>query len=217
MPSGRPAIPIDRILTAALRIADEEGAQALTMRRLANDLKSSTAMLYRHFESRADLVLQVVDCVFHEAELSVSPSPQIDWREACRALARRMFAILGQHPGVAELLLETTPNGPHAMVQRERGLAMMLDSGFAPPLAARAYATLARFVLGFAIQLGGQSATSGEEAAQSAIFHGLEPAAFPTTFALADQLPVPIEEEFSFGLDLMIAGLELLRTDALAR
>ncbi|WP_453964623.1 TetR/AcrR family transcriptional regulator [Bradyrhizobium elkanii] len=204
-------------MTAALRIADEEGAQALTMRRLASDLNSSTAMLYRHFESRADLVLQIVDCVFKEAELATSPFPQTDWRQACRALARRMFAVLGQHRGVAQLLLEATPNGPHAMVLRERGLAMLLDNGFAPPLAARAYATIARFVLGFAIQLGGQSAASGEEAAQLPVFRPLDRTAFPATFALADELPVPLEDEFAFGLDLMIAGLDLLRADGRTR
>ncbi|RAX41186.1 TetR/AcrR family transcriptional regulator [Rhizobium tropici] len=195
-------MPLDRILSAALRIADEEGTQALTMRRLASELNSSTAMLYRHFESRADLVLQIVDYVFKEAELFALPFPQTDWRQACRSLARRMFAVLGQHRGVAQLLLEATPNGPHAMVLRERCLAMMLDNGFAPPLAARAYATLARFVLGFAIQVGRQ------DAAQSAAFHQLDRAAFPATYALADELPVPLEEEFAFGLDLMIAGLE---------
>lgn len=214
---GRPAIPLDRILTAALKIADEEGAQALTMRRLASELNSSTAMLYRHFESRADLVLQIVDCVFKEAELPASPVPQADWQQACRALARRMFAVLGQHRGVAQLLLEAPPNGPHAMVLRERALAMMLDNGFAPPLAARAYATLARFVLGFAIQLGGQSAAADEDAAQSAVFHQLDRTAFPATFALANELPVPLEEEFAFGLDLMIAGLDLLRADERGR
>lgn len=213
MSSGRPAIPLDRILTAALRIADEEGAQALTMRRLASELNSSTAMLYRHFKSRADLVCQIVDCVFKEAKLPASAFPQTDWRQACRALARRMFAVLDQHRGVAQLLLEATPNGPHATVLRERALAMMLDNGFAPPLAARAYATLARFVLGFAIQIGGQSAAAGEDAALSAAFHQLDRTAFPATFALADELPVPLEEEFAFGLDLMIAGLELLLAD----
>ena len=58
---GRPAVPLDRIVTAALEIVDEQGADALSMRSLAQRLGSGTATLYRHFASRSELVSMVVD------------------------------------------------------------------------------------------------------------------------------------------------------------
>jgi hypothetical protein len=68
---------------------------------------------------------------------------------------------------------------------------------------------LARYVLGFAIQLAGSAAASGQQDAElSAAFHELDPSRYPATVAVADDLPVPLEEEFAFGLQLIVAGLE---------
>src|SRR2546430_1768414 len=61
---GRPCLPLDRIVATALRIVDEQGADALSMRSLAQALDSGTATLYRHFANRAELIAQVVDRVF---------------------------------------------------------------------------------------------------------------------------------------------------------
>jgi TetR/AcrR family transcriptional regulator, tetracycline repressor protein len=190
---------------------DEQGAQALSMRTLAQRLDSGTATLYRHFANRSDLVAQVVDRVFSEVEYDADdPS---SWQEACKSFARATFDALRRHPNVASLLVEQIPVGPHAMAGRERVIARLLDSGFPPELAARSYATVARHVLGFAIQLTGQS-TEGRPggAAGADPFRGVDPSDFPATARVADHLPVPLEVEFEFGLELIINGLtEFLR------
>jgi len=186
------------------------------MRTLAQRLGSGTATLYRHFENRAALVAHVIDHVFGEIEIDARDLAALGWREACRTLARSMFDVLSRHRGVAQLLLEFLPSGPNAMAQRERSIALLLDNGFPIELAARAYATLARYVLGFAIQLGDQNGSRDEDLPQADIFRSLDKSRFPATFAVAAALPVPLEEEFSFGLELMIAGLgELQKTNAL--
>jgi TetR/AcrR family tetracycline transcriptional repressor len=95
------------------------------------------------------------------------------------------------------------------MVLRERCMAVLLDGGLPPSLAARAYATLARYVLGFAIQLAG-SENGAERERASAHFRDLSSAEFPATLAVADSLPVPLEDEFAFGLELIISGLRQL-------
>ncbi|WP_310976787.1 MULTISPECIES: TetR/AcrR family transcriptional regulator [unclassified Amycolatopsis] len=201
---GRPAVPLDRILATALELVDDEGAEALSMRSLAQRLESGTATLYRHFGNRATLVTAVVDRVFGEVELDPRALAQLKWDEACRTVAQSMFDTLGRHRKIAPLLMEQTPTGPNAMLLRERCLAILLEGGFPPSLAARAYATLARYVLGFAIQLAG----SGDDAERaSAHFHNVSPADFPATLAVADSLPVPLEDEFTFGLNLIIDGL----------
>lgn len=177
------------------------------MRTLAQRLDSGTATLYRHFANRAEVVGHVVDHMFGEVEIAEEEFAGRSWEQVCTAVARGMFEILGRHRNAAALLVEEVPVGPHALALRERCIAVLLESGFPPARAALIYATLARYVLGFAIQLGGPPADRDEELPRGAAFHDLDPARFPATVAVADSLPVPLEVEFAFGLELIIAGL----------
>jgi len=212
---GRPRVPFDRIVDTALRIVDGEGADALSMRALAQRLDTGTATLYRAVANRGELVAHVVDRVFGEVEFD----PGLfdaggDWQRACLLAGQATFDALSRHRGVAPLLIEQVPTGPHAMVHRERFLAMLVGAGFSHEVAARAYATIARYVLGFAIQLHGQGAAV-DPGNVSALYHRLDPALFPATLAVADSLPsATLEEEFAFGLQLIVAGLAGQRAGA---
>jgi AcrR family transcriptional regulator len=209
---GRPPIPLDRIVTTALQIVDEQGADALSMRTLAQRLDSGTATLYRHFAGRADVVAHVVDRVFGSIELDAAKLSTMTWQEACKAAAHSMFDALCRHRNVTPLLADDVPIGPNALVVRERMIGFLLGNGFPPALAARSYATLARYILGFAIQL---TSIRGDldDNRLAKVFHDLDPGQFPATVAVADSLPVPWEDEFAFGLDLLVDGL----TQALQR
>jgi AcrR family transcriptional regulator len=211
---GRPALPLDRILAAALELLDEQGAEALSMRSLAQRLESGTATLYRHFSNRAELVAMVVDHILGEVDLNAGEVAELPWQQACMLLAQHMFDALSRHGNVASLLIGYIPMGPNALANRERCLSVLLDNGFAPAVAAHAYATLARYVLGFAIQLSGSTVgaelAAEQDAEVSAAFHRLDPSRYPATVAVAGDLPVPLEEEFVFGLRLIVAGLERL-------
>ncbi len=209
---GRPPVPLDRIVATALRIVDEEGADALSVRTLAQRLGSGTATFYRHFANRSQLVAQVVDRMFGEVELDTEELAAMSWHEALRTAATALFELLGRHPNVAPLLVEQVPVGPNALVHRERSIAILLDNGFPPPLAARAYATLAHYVLGFAIQLTSPSGQQSDDTRLSATFQGMDPALFPATVAVASSMPVPLEDEFAFGLELILNGLDQVRT-----
>ena len=209
---GRPPIPLDRIVATALQIVDEQGADALSMRTLAQRLDSGTATLYRHFANRAALIAHVVDRVFGEIDCAPDELTAVSWQQACLTAAHTMFDTLRRHQNVAPLLAEQVPMGPHAMAYRERWIAVLLDNGFPPQLAAHSYAVLARYVLGFAIQLSDHStAGSLDDTQLAAAFHGLDPALFPATVAVADELPVPLKDEFAFGLELLVNGLTQLR------
>ncbi len=207
---GRPAVPLDRILAAALELVDEQGADALSMRSLAQRLESGTATLYRHFANRSELVAMMVDRILGEVGLDAQTVAALPWQEACTSFAQHMFDALGRHGNVACLLIGHVPMGPNAMAHRELILSVLLDNGFPPAAAAHAYATLARYVLGFAIQLSGSAANAQRDAELSARFHHLDPVHYPATVAVADDLPVPLKEEFAFGLQLIVAGLERL-------
>jgi TetR/AcrR family transcriptional regulator, tetracycline repressor protein len=210
---GRPPVPLDRIIDTALQIVDEDGAEALSMRTLAQRLESGTATLYRHFSNRSEVISYVVDRVFSEVDFSDEELATMGWQQACESFAQAMFEVLHRHRNVAPLLIEHAPIGPNAMAHRERLLAVMLDNGFSPHLAARAYATVARYVLGFAIQLNDHESDNAE---LSRLFHKLDPQMFPATHSVADYLPVPLEEEFALGLELIIDGLAKMRRRDLA-
>jgi AcrR family transcriptional regulator len=209
---GRPALPLDRILAAALEIVDERGADALSMRSLAQHLGSGTATLYRHFASRSELAAMVVDRML--GDLNLDPYAELPWQEACISVAQDMFDALARHGNVAPLLIGLVPMGPNALAQRELVLSVLLAADFPPATAALTYASLSRYVLGFAIQLTGPEAEQGQESEQaelSAKFHELDASQYPATVAVADHLPVPLTEEFAFGLRRIVAGLEMLR------
>jgi AcrR family transcriptional regulator len=209
---GRPPIPLDRIIATALQIVDEEGADALSMRALAQHLDSGTATLYRHFANRMELIAHVVDHVFGEADLNTEELGAMSWQQAWHAIAQTMFEALSRHKNVAPLLVEQIPIGSKAMALRERCIAVLFDAGFPPQLAARAYATLSRYVLGYAIQFSAQTTTGQfDDARQSAIFRRSDPSLFPATVAVADSLPVRLQDEFAFGLELLVSGLSQLK------
>ena len=182
------------------------------MRTLAQRLDSGTTTLYRHFANRAALIAHVVDRVYGEIEFADDALAGVSWQQACLTVAHNMFDALRRHRDIAPLLVQQVPIGPNAMAHREHAIAILLDNGFPPPLAARSYATLARYVLGFAIQLGDRSTAENlDDTELAGIFHDLDPALFPATVASADSLPVALDDEFTFGLELIVNGLTQLR------
>ena len=104
-PPGRPAASLSRpaILAAALAVADAEGARALTMRRVATELGSSTPMsLYRYVGSKDGLVDLMIDAVYGEVGLPERPSG--DWRADLEPLTRRTWAVIQHHLWFGELV-----------------------------------------------------------------------------------------------------------------
>jgi AcrR family transcriptional regulator len=201
------------LVRAALELVDEEGAAALTLRSLAARTGSGTATLYRHFHGREDLVGRVVDAVFGEIALDEDLLASAPWDRAARHVAEQMFEALARHPRVAPLVLEKPAAGTHALVLRERCLAVLLANGFDPAAAVRTYATLARFVLGFAIQTGSESdrtSGSGDELGPDTA----DSAKFPASAQVAAVGRIALAEEFAYGLGLMISGLRADRARA---
>ncbi|WP_217267681.1 TetR/AcrR family transcriptional regulator [Mycobacterium sp. ST-F2] len=203
---------MERIITAAIAIVDRDGAEALSMRTLAQRLDSGTATLYRHFKSRTQLVAHVIDTVLGEADIDAAAIREMPWRQAVESAARKLFEVFHAHPHVARLLAERIPMGPNAMLQREVMIVALLDAGFGSELAAQAYATVARFVLGFAIQLGEHP--SDDDAELPETWRAQDPQSYPATVAVAAHLPVGLDREFGLGLELILNGLAQLLDEA---
>ncbi|MFE9853342.1 TetR/AcrR family transcriptional regulator [Streptomyces sp. NPDC005576] len=210
---GRPRMPFDRILLAALEIVDEQGADALTLRALAQRLGSSTATLYRHVDNRADLLAHVVERVLGEVVLDEELLATAEWATACGHLATSLFDAIARHPNAAPLLSAAVPTGPHAMAFRERCLTILLAHGFTPANARTLTAALARFVVGFALQLGGSTEQQDADRTAGDRLRHADPAHYPAISRTAAEATVPLTEEFALGLDLLLRGMRDLEAE----
>ena len=197
--------PLDRefILVGALDIIDTHGAAALSMRALATHLESGTTTLYRHFPNRAALIAAVIDRVLSEVD---SDPPSGTWQQVCKFLAQRLFDTLAAHPNLAPLLVEHPPTGQSRSAGREQFLAVLLRDGFTPETAGRLYATVAHYVIGFAVQL-----RIDAEVASTLDIPAAGPIRFPATAKIVASgvLPMTLAEEFTYGLDLIL-GIDRL-------
>lgn len=210
---GRPSISFDKIIGTALQAVDEVGPQAFNMRMLARRLNSGTATLYRHVASRAEILAHVVDRVLGEVIVRDGNGSEITWQQACAEIAGGLYRALSTHPKVIPLLVSQVPVGPNALKARERGIALFLENGFPPHLAARAYTTIAHYVIGFASQLHAAGVPESQESEDLRRFYRkLDRKAYPATTTVAEYLPgTSADDEFQFGLKLVIDGLELAR------
>ncbi|MBB4683785.1 TetR/AcrR family transcriptional regulator C-terminal domain-containing protein [Amycolatopsis jiangsuensis] len=170
--------------------------------RTEHSASRSTATLYRHFTGRDDLARQVVDAMLAEITLDEARLAAEPWHQCVAHIAEELFAALVRHENVAALAVEQVPSGPHALKLRDRCTSVLLENGFSTAEAVQTYATVARFVLGFGIQLRSESHRSpgipeadGERGDSTAGGVG----------------SVPLVDEFGFGLHLVIAGLRTYR------
>ena len=219
-PSRRSRRPLnrERVLEAAVRLADEGGIESLTMRKLAGTLGIEAMSLYNHVEGKGDLVHSIVDLVFGEIEL---PDQETGWRPAVRKCAVSAHDAFLRHPRACSLAL-----GPSETRNMRGGRIRFMDwllgrlheAGFPPELAYHAYHVLDSYVLGFTYwQLGHMAAASvmaedGDLAGVVAAFvPQLRAAGYPYLADHAEQHLSPPEGKgsFEFGLDLLLDGLEL--------
>lgn len=206
---------------AALEIVDEVGIDAFSMRQLADRLGSGTATLYRHLAGKDELMAYVVDRILGEVDLEMDADGVGDttWQHAIAGGAGAFYDALKSHPNALPLLVSQVPVGPNALGNRERIVAVLLAYGFPLHLAARAYTAVAHYVLGFVLQQHGPGARQREDAARLRDFYGaLDANTYPATVAAADELTgVPLDEEFRFGLQLVLDGIELAREATVPR
>lgn len=209
---GRPPRSLERIVGAAIEVIDEVGTDAFSMRMLADHLGSGTATLYRHLAGKDELMAYVVDRILGEVAIESDGDTVNDttWQHATARHASAFYEVLKNHPNALPLLVAQVPVGPNALLQRERSLAVLLACGFPLDLAARAYTAVAHYVVGFALQQHAPGAPQlGDAARLRDIYRALDAELYPATVAAADDLTcVALDDEFRFGLQLVLDGIE---------
>jgi AcrR family transcriptional regulator len=138
-------LTVERIIDAALAVVDREGLDALTMRRLAAELSTSSASLYRHVTGREELLTVVVDHVIGEVRY---PPRHLPGRERVERLAIGLREVLRSHPHLLAALAAAPLLGPNARRGTEHAIECLLDAGHPREVAVPAYLALVDFVLG---------------------------------------------------------------------
>lgn len=144
---------------AAVRIADVEGLDGLSMRRVATELGAAPMSLYRHVQDKDDLLLRMMDAVLREARLPADPPP--GWRARLEVAARSLWAAFRRHPWLAPALSLTRPQAvPGGLAYTEWVLAALADVGLATTVAFDVHLTLFTFVRGVAVNLESEAAAA---------------------------------------------------------
>lgn len=212
---GREPLTRARIVEAALALIDREGLDALSMRRLGEELGAGTTSVYWHVANKDQLLDLVLDEVLGQIGEEVEEAPG-DWRETMRRVAWGMRRVLVRHRNAVSLLGERMGMGPRALDGVERAHAALIRASFPDRLAVLTVQTVVNFASGWAVfecrQPQGEHVkgrTLAELDAQVAeMLRLLPPDRYPSLAAAATTYAhVSWEDQFTFGLERLLDGI----------
>src|SRR4051812_48714883 len=206
----------ERVLSTAVALADRDGFESLSMRKLADELGAGAMSLYHHVPNRDQLLDGMVDLVFGEIEL---PTTDVDWKTAMRRRAASTREVLRRHPWAVGVMEGRTDHGLANLRLHEAVLGCLRGAGFSLEMTVHAYSVQDAYIYGFALQQADMTPETSEDFAATAeqqmetykdvladYPHLVEVVGGHVATAGYDY-----ETEFLFGLDLILAGLDKLR------
>jgi AcrR family transcriptional regulator len=202
------------IVDAALKLLDAEGLDAVTMRRVADELGTGPASLYAHVADKDEMVAAVFDRVMGEVEIPDPIDPE-RWQEQLKDMARSARATYGRHKDIARAGLGTIPTGEGALPLMNAMVGILIEGGVSATVASLSVDILGLYLTATAYEESLDTFPSGDEAASeqfhaelNAFFASLPKEKFPYLFALAGPLTEGDgDHRFEFGLDLLVRGI----------
>src|SRR3954447_4746594 len=206
-----PRLPLsrERILAAALDLADENGIESLTMRKLGETLGFEAMSLYNHVANKNDLLDGMIDLVLVETE---SPSPVEDWDAAIRATALSVHHALNRHPWACNLLMSPGRVRPSRLRYMDALLGRLREAGFSADTTYHAYHVLDAHIFSFSMWQNAHNYTPAAPEEMAGMLDRLIPVSeFPHLHEHAVQHmsegPHRHVSAFEYGLDLILEGL----------
>ena len=205
----------ERVLRAAIALADERGAEALTMRNVANELGVEAMSLYNHVANKDDLLDGMVDLVFSEIE---PPSADADWKAELRRRALATRAALARHRWAIGHMEGRTDHGPSNMRVHDAVLGCLRAAGFSYEMTVHAYSLQDAYIYGFALQESDMSSRTPGDFAAEAQRQMREYASVLDDYPhLVDvvgghvaEVGYDYDQEFLFGIEAILDRLEQL-------
>ena len=213
---SRETLSRERALQVAMTLADAEGIEVLTMRRLAQELGVEAMSLYHHVSNKNDILDGMVDLVFAEIEL---PAGTGAWKSELRKRTRSARAALNRHPWAIALMESRVAPGMATLRHHDAVLGSLRQGGFSLELTAHAYSLIDAYLYGFVLQelqLPFDTESSADtQAVAKAIFEKIPAGALPhlVEFTMKHVLKpgYAYGKEFDFGLELILDSLEALQ------
>ena len=210
----------ERVLQAAVEFADREGIDALSMRRLGQELSVEAMALYNHVSGKDDLLNGMVDAVVGEIDLAQEEGG--DWKAIARNRILAARRVMRRHPWASAVIASRTDASPVVMGYMDSMAGIMLAGGFSPDLLHHAFHTLGSRVLGFTQELfddSNNNVVSSPEMQELMIRQMAQ--AYPNITEILkrvahDEASVvgsgcDDQFEFEFAIDVILDGLEALR------
>jgi len=210
---ARPALTRRRIVLTALSLVEEQGLDALTMRRVASALKVTPMSLYNHVADKKELVDLMVDFLIGDV-VAKSAGDEGDWEAKLRAQTWRNYRTWRDHPGIVGVYVAGVNMGPNGLANSERAIGLLRDAGFSDEEAAGAFLLLYRWSMATVLVAPArpvgrhQTAPKGSKSTADRIntyFSALPLSDIPNIEATASYL---VGTSIDFGLDIIFAGLK---------
>jgi AcrR family transcriptional regulator len=207
----------ERILEAAVALADHDGVDAISMRRIANELGVVPMALYKHVANKEELLDGMLDLVVAEFD---TPRSDTDWRTALRERILSARRALLRHGWASRVIETRTEPTPLVMAYFDSIIGMFLDAGFSIDLTHHALHALGSRLMGFSQELfndQGDGVDPAAEAEMMAAMSSVYPAIYRMYLAVSHDDASTVgtgcddQFEFEFSLDLMLDGLERMR------
>jgi len=207
----------ERVLEAAVKLADQGGIESLSMRRLGHELGVEAMALYYHFASKDEVLDGSVDLVFSEIDL---PASGADWKTAMRQRALSVRDALSRHRWAIGLMESRTNPGPANLRHHDAVIGSLRAAGFDMEMAAHAYSLLDSYIYGFALTKMNLPFDTSQEIAKVAQSM-LQPSPLDEYPNLVQMLTEHVMkpgydfgDEFEYGLDVILDGFERVRGTA---
>ncbi len=214
---SRTPLSRDRVLRAAVDLADQSGIDALSMRKLGQALGIEAMSLYNHVANKDDLLDGMVDRVFDQIDV---PPKGMEWKAAMCQRAISARDVLARHPWAIGLMESRMRPGPATLRHHDAVIGCLREAGFSVAMAAHAYSLLDSYIYGFALQQAHLPFRTPEETAEmaDAFLRQFPTEAYPhlaeLTIEHVLQPGYDYADEYVFGLDLILDGLERARGTA---
>lgn len=210
--SRRPPLTPERILRAGIKLADRQGLEALSMRKLATTLKVEAMSLYNHVASKDVLLDGMVDLIIGEITL---PERGGDWKAAMRARATSALAVMTAHPWAPMLIVSRINVGPNMLRYIDATLGTLREAGLSWEQVDRAWNTMDNYIYGFTLQQQNFPVNPDDYASAAASYLPMLPAErYPYMHEMTARVADGSHDgtlDFGFGLELILDGLERLR------
>ncbi|MFD5748320.1 TetR/AcrR family transcriptional regulator [Streptomyces sp. NPDC127033] len=214
----KPGLTLDRIVTTAVDLADAEGLDAVSMRRLSTELGTGTMSLYRYIPGKSellDLMLNHVQGETRDPPGGIGPG----WRPAVEAMARAVLALHQRHPWLLSVNQARPVLGPNAVRGLETTLSRLEDMGLSDPERVSVIIMVEGYVIGtartqvHAIEAEKKTGITHEEfwkAQEPVLSRAMTSGVYPVMATLSEESFGPGFDHFEFGLQRLLDGLEVL-------